>query len=76
MAPKDPKDPMGFHLFIARKFRDQHKVGITRFRHDYDSDKLGLVFLAGDSDINRGYEVWALMGYNATAIERMEDANA
>lgn len=64
MAPKDG-NPLGFREYIARRFLAEKHIYIYRFIHNYDEDKLGLVYMAGDSTINPGYEVWALMGYNA-----------
>ena len=64
---------LGSHrAYLERRFA---KIGIEihRWAHEYDSlttiePKLGLVYLANDSDINPGIEVWCLIGHNANYI--------
>lgn len=63
-TPKDLSNPRGHVEYIDRRFKDEGVI-ITRFNHNYTTGELGLVFLAGDSVVNPGYEVWALIGYNA-----------
>ena len=72
-APKD-RDPLAFRGYIARRFESEHSVKITRFTHNYADfkEELGLVYLAGDSVINPGYEVWALVGHNAVGLNDQE----
>jgi len=55
------------HLFV------QEGVEIYRFTHDYKSlegphPTLGVVFLASDSVVAPGMEVWALIGMNARYV--------
>ena len=66
----------GIHLafkdhreFIAHQFAKEG-VEIIRFSHNYNSlesatPELGLVYLANDSVVEPGIEVWALIGHNA-----------
>lgn len=61
-APKT-SDPMGYKDYIARIFEEKG-LEITRFDHSYKTDELGLIFLATDSVIDPGYEVWGLIGVN------------
>lgn len=61
---------LGSHrAYLERRFA---KIGIEilRWAHEYDTlntiePKLGLVYLANDSDIVPGIEVWCLIGHNA-----------
>lgn len=69
------KTPMEYADFLFKKAG----VKVDRFRHDYDSmntpnPKLGLVFMASDksTDIMPIVEVWAIIGHNATYIERIQ----
>lgn len=55
--------------FVAAKLK-QAGIEVYRYAHNYDSlntnhPELGLVYLANDSVINPGLEVWALIGHNA-----------
>jgi hypothetical protein len=63
LAFKDHRD------YILHKFK-QKGVDVYRFSHNYKSldtshPELGLVFLAGDSELMETMEVWALIGHNA-----------
>lgn len=55
--------------YVKHQFAKQG-VEIIRFAHNYNSlesatPELGVVFLANDSVVNPGIEVWALIGHNA-----------
>lgn len=71
-VPKNIKDPTSFRDYVRRRFRDEHQLEIIRYSHDYKANKLGLVHLSTDSVIYPGFEVWALVGYNAVEIERLD----
>lgn len=76
ITPKE-FEMQGLHLafknhrdYILHKFKQQG-VDVYRFSHNYKSldtshPELGLVFLAGDSELMETMEVWALIGHNAT----------
>ena len=67
-APKTftPGEHVGY---VKRRFEEKG-LEVTRFDHDYKRNELGLVFMAGDSVINPGYEVWGLVGVNLKAKEQ------
>jgi cell fate regulator YaaT (PSP1 superfamily) len=67
-VPKTDDDPLGYRDYIRRKFKEK-KLEVVRFAHDYKNNQLGLVFLASDSVVNPGFEVWGLVGYNVRGIE-------
>lgn len=68
-APKD-KDPMGYVKYIERQFKEKG-LEITRFSHNYTTNEIGLIFLASDSVVVPGYEVWGLIGYNLKEVEKV-----
>lgn len=58
--------------YLELRFKEKG-IEIHRWAHEYDTlptvePKLGLVYLANDSDINPGIEVWCLIGHNANYI--------
>lgn len=59
--------------FVAKKFKEQHGVEVVRWIHDYESllgtdPKLGLVYLASDSELDPALEVWGLLGHSIREI--------
>lgn len=55
--------------YVKHLFLQQH-IEVTRFAHNYKTldgnhPELGVVFLAGDSDIDMALEAWVLIGHNA-----------
>ena len=66
--PKD-NNPRGYVQYVERLFKDKG-LEVTRFSHNYKTNELGLVFLASDSVIVPGYEVWGLVGYNLKEVEK------
>lgn len=67
--------------YVEKHFMSLWKVEVYRYRHDYksldgDNPKLGLVFMANDSQIMPGLEVHALIGHNARYVEEKPDGIA
>lgn len=69
------KTPEEYIKFLFKR----KNIDVKRYRHDYDSlntptPKLGLIFLASEDspELNPTIEVWGLMGYNLTDIERIQ----
>ena len=71
-AFKDHQDYVK-HLFA------KEGIEVYRMSHNYKSiesghPELGLVYLANDSVINPGMEVWCLIGHNARYMEKKAEA--
>ena len=71
-----PAQLAGSHRAYVEKRFAEVGLRILHHNHKYDTlttsaPQLGLVYMAGDSVINPGFEVWALVGHNAQAIDGM-----
>lgn len=67
----------GFHVafptlrdYVKHRFLAEHHLEIYRWTHNYKSldganPEMGLVYLANDSVLQPGIEVWALVNHNA-----------
>jgi len=64
--------------YVKALFMKQHNLEIVRYRHNYKTlegttPELGLVFMAGDSELVPAMEVWALVGHNARYAEKKDE---
>ncbi len=69
-APDLIMNNTGYVQLVERKFKEKG-LRITRFSHNYKTNELGLVFLAGDSVLQKSFEVHGLVGYNVTNTEEL-----
>jgi hypothetical protein len=63
--------------YIEHQFK-KDGIEILRHSHNYSSldgshPQLGLVYLANDSELQPGIEVWALIGHNAKYTEAKDE---